>query len=221
MEEDNNEVLYKIRPRFNILYEFFMPTGRKIQQTIVMLLIFIIITVFLQFANIDINTSDTNIFLGFNVMEIFNIICVIAIVFLSIKLILHIIFQIFQYNNMSYTFYNNYMIYEDDFLNQHKKTIHYSNIKEIEIRRTIFDRILGYGIIVIYTNAENETSNGLVIYSIKNPRYHYEKIDKIVHSNPKDFIKDNNNPIQDIREKDVQGNVVEESFEESLKNIKK
>lgn len=220
MEEENNEVLYKIKPRFNILYELLMPTGRKIQQTIVMLLIFIVITIFLQFADININVSSNNIFMGFNIMELLNIICIISIIFLSIKLIVHIIFQTLQYNNMSYSFYNNHMVYEDDFLNQHKKTIHYTNIKEIEIRRTIFDRILGYGIIVVYTNAENEANNGLVIYSIKDPKYHYEKIDKIVHSNTNDFIK-NNNPILNVEKKDIIEKTAEESFDESLKNINK
>ena len=34
------------------------------------------------------------------------------------------------------------MVYENDFLSQTKKTIEYSNIREVEIRRTVTDRIM-------------------------------------------------------------------------------
>lgn len=73
------------------------------------------------------------------------------------------------------------MVYEDDFLNQRVKNIDYSNIKELEIRRTVLDRILGFGVIIIYTNAENKRNNGMVIYGIKNPDEMYTKINKIVN----------------------------------------
>ena len=73
------------------------------------------------------------------------------------------------------------MIYEDDFLNQHRKNIEYKNIKEVEIRRTIWDRMLNFGIMVIYTNADNDRNNGLVIYSVKDPKAHYNVIDGLIH----------------------------------------
>ena len=86
-----------------------------------------------------------------------------------------------QYDHISYKFYESYMVYEDDFLNQHKKNILYSNVKEVEIRRTIWDRILGMGVIVIYTNAENKRNNGLVVYALDNPKEDYEFVDKLVN----------------------------------------
>ena len=46
---------------------------------------------------------------------------------------------------------------------------------------TVLDRILGFGVIIIYTNAENKRNNGMVIYGIKNPDEMYTKINKIVN----------------------------------------
>ena len=86
-----------------------------------------------------------------------------------------------QYDHISYKFYETYMVYEDDFLNQHKKNILYSNVKEVEIRRTIWDRIIGFGVIVIYTNAENRRNNGLVVYALDNPKEDYEFVDKLIN----------------------------------------
>ena len=67
----------------------------------------------------------------------------------------------------------------------------YSNIKEVEIRRTIWDRILGMGVVVIYTNAENRRNNGLVVYALDNPKEDYEFIDKIVNKYRADAPKQN------------------------------
>lgn len=115
-------------------------------------------------------------------MNILNVILIIGIIFSVVKLVIHIVLQIAQYKNIKYTFYKDHMTYEDSFLNQHKKNIAYSNVKEVEIRRSVWDRIMGYGIIVIYTNAENEYSNGLVIFSVKDTKKHYDIIDRLIHS---------------------------------------
>ena len=117
-----------------------------------------------------------------NILAILNIVLIVGIIATIIKLIIHIVLQNAQYKNIKYTFYDTHIVYEDSFLNQHRKNIQYANIKEVEIRRSVWDRILGYGIIVIYTNAENEYSNGLVIFSIKNPQEHYDIIDNLVHN---------------------------------------
>ena len=67
-------------------------------------------------------------------------------------------------------------------MNQTKKTIEYSNIREIEIRRTLLDRMLNYGVIIIYTNAEKAYGSATVIYAVKDIEKHYNNIEKIVHS---------------------------------------
>lgn len=195
-ERKNEEVLYKISPRFSLIYELFMPTGRKIKSTIAILLFMCIVSV-IYFLNMKtLNLSGVIVFGDISIQSILSAICIVLNIVLAIKLVFHVVFQSLQYKHITYNFYNTHMVYEDDFLNQHRKNIEYSDIKEIEIRRTIIDRILGYGVIVIYTNAENR-NNGLVIYAIKNPKKYYEIIDSIVHKTEK-FQKDSDTSNENI-----------------------
>ncbi|MDD2376002.1 MAG: PH domain-containing protein [Clostridia bacterium] len=181
MEEKN--LLYKVEPSFNIIYEMFMPTGKKIRNTLVILILIIVCYFFLNRA---LSSSEFSTYMiqetNFDIYSIFNNISIFIIVIFIIKLIIHFVIQILQYNSIKYSFYNDYLEYEDTFLNQHKKTLRYDNIKEIEIRRTIWDRMNGYGIIIIYTNAEKSYSNGLILFSIKEPLKTYTKIDEIIHA---------------------------------------
>lgn len=178
MEE---KIKYEINPNFNLLYEFFMPTGRKIKNTFIAFLVLAIATLWI-FLNGDVFTlPDIKLMSNISIFELLKWLCLIITILLLVKLVFHIIFQKLQYNHISYKFYDTYLVYEDDFLNQHRKNIEYKNIKEVEIRRTIWDRILGYGVIVIYTNAENKRGNGLVVYAIKNPKEVYDIIDEIIN----------------------------------------
>jgi membrane protein YdbS with pleckstrin-like domain len=180
--EDKN-VLFRVKPNFNIIYEMFMPTGRKIRNTLVILILFIIAYFFLTIALHDSDIIKAEIIQKNNVdvYSLFNNIAIFIIIILVIKLIVNIVIQVWQYNSIKYTFYEDYLEYEDTFLNQHKKTLRYDNIKEIEIRRTIWDRINGYGIIIIYSNAEKSADNGLILYAAKDPDETYAKIDEIIH----------------------------------------
>ena len=224
-----NEVVHEIVPKFNFLYELGMPTGKKIKSTLFLMFIFVTGLIVLL-INKDIMIQNEGIYKSVDIVSILNIVLIVGIIFTIIKLIVHIVFQTMQYKNIKYTFFDDHMTYEDSFLNQHKKNIEYSNVKEVEIRRSIWDRILGYGIIVIYTNAENEYSNGLVIFSIKDPKIHYDIIDNLVH-NPSKKVNAQvsgdsepvSNNIEDNKEKETVNNVEEtrEEFLESLKNIEK
>ncbi len=188
--EENREVRYQIIPKFNLLYELGMPTGKKIRNSLVILILFLVLTLIISFKAPSLSFANYEIMNNIKIDKILIIICIIAIVITIIKLICTIIFQKLQYNHVTYTFYDHMMVYEDDFLNQHRKNIEYKNIKEVEIRRTIWDRILNYGIMVIYTNADNDRNNGLVIYSIKDPKSHYDVIDKLIH-NRDNLVNDN------------------------------
>ena len=158
-----------------------MPTGRKIKNTFIAFLVLAIATLWI-FLNGDVFTlPDIKLMSNISIFELLKWLCLIITILLLVKLVFHIIFQKLQYNHISYKFYDTYLVYEDDFLNQHRKNIEYKNIKEVEIRRTIWDRILGYGVIVIYTNAENKRGNGLVVYAIKNPKEVYDIIDEIIN----------------------------------------
>lgn len=237
MEENvkDDKIIHEITPKFNFIYELGMPTGKKIKSTLFLMLIFIVGYVIYLVCKSS-PAIESSVISGINVMSILNIILLIGIIFTVIKLTIHIVLQIMQYRNIKYTFYETHMIYEDSFLNQHKKNIQYSNIKEVEIRRSVWDRILGYGIIVIYTNAENEYSNGLVIFGVKNTKEHYDIIDKLVHAKERqteskevttleekesnlnedvpDTIPENDNNEEEVKQ-------TPEEFKESLNQINK
>lgn len=233
--EDNREIKYQITPKFNFIYEMGMPTGKKIRTSIFVLILFIVLTILVALKAGSLTFANYEIFNNIKIDKLLLILCIIADVVTAIKLVATIVFQKLQYNHVTYTFYDDMMVYEDDFLNQHRKNIEYKNIKEVEIRRTIWDRILDYGVMVIYTNADNDRNNGLVIYSVKAPKAHYNVIDKLIHSlnNEK-----NNNKIEDYNNvninvtdninnqiKHVNLNSVnnvenpEQDFKDSLKNI--
>lgn len=223
--EDNvreNEIVHEIVPKFNFLYELGMPTGKKIKSTLFLMFIFVVgyIVLLINKNSISINQSVSS---SIDIVSILNIVLLIGIIFTIIKLVVHIVFQSIQYKNIRYTFYRDHMTYEDSFLNQHKKNIEYKNVKEVEIRRSIWDRILGYGIIVIYTNAENEYSNGLVIFSIKNPKEHYDIIDKLVHSPLNTYNEETkaNPKVEEVVENVENVEETHEKFLESLKHIEK
>ncbi len=213
MEEKN--ILFEIKPHFSFVYEMLMPTGRKIRNSIVILVLFIISYFFLtvalnssDFVNIE-YIKESNI----DIKNIFNLIAIFFVIIFSIKLIINLVTQIWQYNSIKYTFYEDHLEYEDTFLNQHRKNLRYDNIKEIEIRRTIWDRINGFGIIIIYSNAEKMADNGLIVYCVKKPQEAYERIDKIIHRK-KDIPKEVIEPVK--QEANIEES--EASFKDSLNN---
>lgn len=203
--EENEEVL-KISPKFSFAYELFMPTGRKIKNSLLIALLFTILTIMINTSNFFFNSlsvSDSIIKTGIVVIDIF----------LYIILAVNVIMKVLQYKYITYTFYKEYLIYEDSFLNQHRKKIMYSNVKEVELRRTVWDRIFGFGIIIIHTNAENGRNNGLVVYGIKTPEDEYAIIDGLIHDhNNKE--KEINAQKEDLN-KDIDST---KEFKDSLKN---
>lgn len=233
---DDKEIKYQIKPHFDFLYEMGMPTGRKIRNTIFILILFLIATIFAISKGNELDFANNQIINNIKVDKLLVMIAIIADIIVAIKLIANIIFQSMQYDHITYTFYDNMLVYEDDFLNQHRKNIEYRNVKEIEIRRTIWDRLLGYGIMVIYTNADNDRNNGLVIYSIKDPKHHYDIIYDLIHKVQKNM--DNNfdsniekaisktdeinlNDKEEIKLENEPKFQDEEDFKNNLKNINK
>ena len=135
-----NEVIYEFKPKYNLLYELLMPTGKKVRKFIVAILLCIIYI----YVLILLHWSFTNEIVGsFDIADILSILFIILGVLSLIALIIQIIFYHFEYKNISYKFYEDHIEYEDKFLNQQLKNIKYKDIKEIEIRRSIWDRING------------------------------------------------------------------------------
>ena len=178
--EDKGEVLYELSPKFDFLYELTMPTGKKMKSSFMAVVISLVITVvfeFLKSVAMDANNQ--------NFLSIVKVLFVVGLVFLLFSIlmfIVRIVMQSLEYKGIKYTFYKECLVYENSFLNQTKKTIEYSNIREIEIRRTLIDRILNYGVIIIYTNAEKGYGSATVIYAVKDIERHYNNIENIVHN---------------------------------------
>jgi uncharacterized membrane protein YdbT with pleckstrin-like domain len=213
MEE---KVLFKVSPKFKLLYELFMPTGKKLKHNIFILFSLILVLIL---SNLIFSTlADNKEAIG--ILNFVNVLLIIFIIVLALAIVGYIIMQTLQYKNITYRFYDDYLEYKDTFLNQHTKTIRYDSIKEIEIRRTVLDRMLGFGIIAIYTNAENGPGAGLVIYSVKDPQLVYDKIDSIIHKkikfeNKNDEIVGN---VENLEKNKQDSNKSEEDFKKSINN---
>lgn len=178
--EDRGEVLYELSPKFDFLYELTMPTGKKMKSAIVGAIIAAIINiVLLVFKNDIISMNNTTYSLMYKACAT---ICLIIMIFMILMAIARVILQSLEYKGIKYRFYKDCLVFENSFLNQTRKTIEYSNIKEIEIRKTIMDRILNYGVIIIYTNADKGFGSATILYAIKNTEEHYNNIESIVHN---------------------------------------
>ena len=203
----------KIVPKYNLIYEIFMPTGKKVKKDIMVLLMLGLVLLFEKFA---VNYIDTNI--NVDVIEdiLYKIMIGLAVI-VSLKLVIDIVFQFIQYKNISYEFYDTYMEYKDKFLNQQTKILKYSNITEVEVIRNIWERINGLGIIVIYTNAEKNKRNGLVIYAVKNTNKVYKQIQELINVKVENILEEkieeqNTDIISD-------STTPEEDFKNKLKNM--
>lgn len=178
--EDKGEVLYELSPKFDFIYELTMPTGGKMKSALAIVIVSIILNIILALGKgyiLDVNNVKM-----LNVFNIVKIVCIILLIFTSLVFILRVVMQVLEYKGIKYKFYKNCLIFENNFLSQTKKTIEYSNIREVEIRRTVIDRILNYGVIIIYTNAEKAFGSATVLYSIKNTQEHYNNIESIIHN---------------------------------------
>ena len=178
--EDIVEVLYEFSQKFDFLFVLYMPTGRKLKSALAIVIVSIILNIILALGKgyiLDVNNVKM-----LNVFNIVKIVCIILLIFTSLVFILRVVMQVLEYKGIKYKFYKNCLIFENNFLSQTKKTIEYSNIREVEIRRTVIDRILNYGVIIIYTNAEKAFGSATVLYSIKNTQEHYNNIESIIHN---------------------------------------
>lgn len=178
--EEKGEVLYELGPKFDFFYELTMPTGKKMKSSFIAVIIVLVINVIIELARSM--AQDAGNYTSMSMFKIVTIIGLIFLAFFVLMFIARITMQVLEYKGIKYTFYKNCMVYENKFLNQTKKTIEYSNIREIEIRRTLLDRMLNYGVIIIYTNAEKAYGSATVIYAVKDIEKHYNNIESIVHN---------------------------------------
>jgi membrane protein YdbS with pleckstrin-like domain len=178
--EDKGEVLYELSPKFDFFYELTMPTGKKIKSSFITVIVTLILNIVCFAAKGYVSSLD-NITIS-NVYGVSTIVCVILFIFSILLFISKIVMQVLEYKGIKYKFYKNCLVFENNFLSQTKKTIEYSNIREVEIRRTITDRLMNYGVIIIYTNADKAFGSATVLYAIKNTEEHYNNIESLIHN---------------------------------------
>ena len=194
-----NEVIYDFKPKYNLLYELLMPTGKKVRKFIVAILLCIIIYICINTFAYGLFTNE--IVGSFDIADILSILFIILGVLSLIALIIQIIFYHFEYKNISYKFYEDHIEYEDKFLNQQLKNIKYKDIKEIEIRRSIWDRIMGYSVLIVYTNADNSRRNGLIIYSVRYIDKYYDKLSELIKKDKSETLDQKNQSLNNNIEK--------------------
>lgn len=194
-----NEVIYEFKPKYNLLYELLMPTGKKVRKFIVAILLCIILYICINTFAYGLFTNE--IVGSFDIADILSILFIILGVLSLIALIIQIIFYHFEYKNISYKFYEDHIEYEDKFLNQQLKNIKYKDIKEIEIRRSIWDRIMGYSVLIVYTNADNSRRNGLIIYSVRYIDKYYDKLNELIKKDKSEILDQKNQSLNNNIEK--------------------
>lgn len=178
--EEKGEVLYELGPKFDFIYELTMPTGRKMKSSFVATIISMIICIILFVFNSQVAKTQNDGIM--NIYNICKIVSVVIVIFTALMFASKVIIQILEYKGIKYKFYKDCLVFENNFLNQTRKTIEYSNIREVEIRRTIIDRIMNYGVIIIYTNADKAYGSATVLYAIKNTEEHYNNIESLIHN---------------------------------------
>ncbi len=214
---DNNDIKLELKPKFNFIYELGMPTGRKIKNALITIVIITIISVLVSFVPDTVDAS-TDSLISFNLFEYKNVIQLVALIagIISVLiLVFRIVIQVMQYNRTKFTFYSDRVTYDDTFLNQNRKTLMYANIKEVEIRRYIWDRINKTGMVILYTNAEKNYSSGLIIHSILDIKKYYDEINRLVHF--KENVPNSINDIETNNESSVKSEE-EKKFLDDLKN---
>ena len=86
-----------------------------------------------------------------------------------------------QYQNYSYTFYKDKVIFKDNFVNISERTLKYKNIREVLKRQTWIQRIFNIGNIHFFSSAEAGDASGISMRYIENVNEVYNKIQEIIN----------------------------------------
>lgn len=163
-----NEVRLKIEPKVSLkdylLWNSWM---------IVLGLLLIIITIIFSLVGMpNLREFDVLIQLLMKLLRIGILIIVpIAYVYKTVTMYLHT-------GKISYTFYKDFVRFEDNFLNKESKDILYKNIIEVVTEQRIWARVLNVGNIFIRTNVELKA--GIHIPYVENPKETVAQIRKII-----------------------------------------
>jgi uncharacterized membrane protein YdbT with pleckstrin-like domain len=99
-----------------------------------------------------------------------------------ITLIVTMIIKLIRYKYISFFIYDKYVQYQSNLFILSQKSIHYKNIKEITLHRSILQKIFGLGTIKIKTHANAENA-GMKLYDLVN----YQEIYNFLMSKIDDY----------------------------------
>lgn len=155
----DDTVMLNVKPTFKFLY-IFLP---YIISNFSILLPLILVVAFVEVGS----SMLVGMFMAF---------CIIYTLYILIKLI----FVNKQYKSYNYDFYKTKVIYKDSFINISEKEVKYKNIREVYLRRGLFQRMFNLGTIVLYTNAETGFANGIFIKDVENSEQIYKEIKQLI-----------------------------------------
>lgn len=154
---DDTKIQLKVKPTFKLGY-IILPS-----------LIIILIISLIAFSASNIESFEVKL-----------IIFLIIFVIMMIALIIKAFFTKKQYENSIFLFYKTKVIYKDSFLNLSEKEIKYKYIREIAMRQSFFQKYFNIGNIILFTNAETDSNNGICITDVQNVQAVYKKIKSII-----------------------------------------
>lgn len=159
INEEDNDIQIRVKPTFNFIYTIF--------PAIIAIFILFILSLVIM------NEGDKNFGILFFL--------IISGIVLLITLIKTFLIKK-QYEKMIYDFYKTKIIYRDSFLNISEKEVKYKYIREINLKQNFIQRFFNLGSIILYTNAESGSSNGILIQDVLLERNIFKKIKSIVNN---------------------------------------
>lgn len=164
---EDDFIIYKLKPKFDIFYKFL--------NTFFRVILFILIM------------NETISLLNDTMSTIF-------LVLIFIYILGDLIIQKMQYDKLEYNFYKEKVEYKDGFFNKEEKELKYSSIREVTMSQNVLERFCGIGKIKIYTTASNNNynrknsrsfQNGIFIHCVSNVEKQYKTIKKIIDEGTK------------------------------------
>lgn len=158
----DTDILLELKPVFNLKY--------CIVKNLPIFICIIIFPLILFLVSIIFGAEPIWLTIILGLMIVFGIAGFMIGIFLEKK----------QIKNINYKFYNKKLEYSDSFLNKAEKVVKYKNIREVVFRRTIFERMFGFGSIKLYTSADAGVDNGVIISCLENSEEVYKKVKTLI-----------------------------------------
>lgn len=158
----DTDILLELKPVFNLKY--------CIVKNLPIFICIILFPLIVFLTTIIFDSETTWLTIISALMLILGIVGFIMGIFLEKK----------QMKNINYKFYNKKLEYSDSFLNKAEKVVKYKNIREVVFRRTILERMFGFGSIKFYTSADAGVDNGVIISCLENSEEVYKKVKTLI-----------------------------------------